>query len=126
MNPDVIRPRWFRIAVHSLRTATTVAALTLLVGFGAVSVISTPPASPPQHIGLASRPLDAMMEHNRCSFTGFGRDEIPEQAIIRTPQGENKLVSFDHGWAVFSGEAAGELVAVCLGPVRSARATAAR
>ena len=37
-------------------------------------------------------------------------------AIVRAPDGTTELVSFDEGWAVFLGEAAGELVAVCLGP----------
>lgn len=118
MTTDVPRPRWFRTAVQSIRTATTVAGLTLLVGLGAVNIIAEPPASPrpPEALGLSARPLDAMMARNRCSFTGFDQSVIPSKAIIRTPRGETQLVSFDHGWAVFSGEADGDLVAVCLGP----------
>ena len=115
---DLTAPsRWLRVAVHSFRTATTVAALTLLVGFGAISVVSPPPPSAPsQQLGMSSGPLDAMMQRNRCSFTGFDRSVIPSTAIVRRPDGATELVSFDRGWAVFSGEADGELVAVCLGP----------
>jgi len=110
-------PRWLQVGVHSVRTATTVAALTLLVGFGAVGVVASPqPSAPSTQLGLSMGPLDALMEHNRCSVTGFDRDVIPSTAIVRTPAGGTELVSFDRGWAVFSGEAAGELVAVCLGP----------
>ncbi len=110
--------RCSRMSLTSLRTATTVGALTTLVGFGAVSMMTPPqaPAGGADKVGLSSTPLDAMMERHRCSFTGFDREAVPSKAIVRTPEGETRLVSFDHGWAVFSGEAAGELVALCLGP----------
>ncbi|HWJ11659.1 MAG TPA: hypothetical protein VNS46_19925 [Nocardioides sp.] len=113
---------WLRVAVQSVRTATTVAGLTLLVGFGALSVVSEPtPTAPAERIGMSSGPLEDLMQSNRCSFTGFAPDVIPSKAIVRTPQGETELVSFDHGWDVFSGKVAGELVAVCLGPEAVAR-----
>lgn len=117
MSVSVTSPSWLRVSVQALRTATTVAALTLLVGFGAIGSTSTrPPADPARRIDMASGPLDAMMQQNRCSFTGFERDVVPSTAIVRAPDGTTELVSFDEGWAVFLGEAAGELVAVCLGP----------
>ncbi|WP_435771494.1 hypothetical protein [Nocardioides sp. SYSU DS0651] len=112
----VRRPQWFRAILTTLRTATTAAALTLLVALGAANVIAAPTPSPAEPVGLAAGPLTELMERNRCSLTGFDRGVVPDKAIIRTPQGEAKVVSFDHGWAVFSGEEAGELVAVCLGP----------
>lgn len=108
---------WLRVAVHSVRTATTVAALTLLVGFGALGVVSEPaPTTPAEGVGMSSGPLDHLMQANRCSVTGFDRDVIPSKAIVRTPEGDTELVSFQRGWDVFSGKVAGELVAVCLGP----------
>ncbi|MDQ6523002.1 hypothetical protein RB608_05295 [Nocardioides sp. LHD-245] len=117
MNDSVASLGWVRVAVHAVRTAITVAALTLLVGFGAISPSASPrPAGPTSHLDMSSGPLDAMMQANRCSVTGFDRSVIPRKAIVRTPGGTTKLVSFDRGWAVFSGEVAGELVAVCLGP----------
>jgi hypothetical protein len=113
-------PSWLRVAVHALRTATTVSALTLLVGYGAMSSVATPPpVDPARRIDMSSGPLDAMMRQNRCSFTGFDRDVIPSTAIVRAPGGATELVSFDRGWSVFLGEAPGELVAVCLGPTRA-------
>ncbi|WP_157537114.1 hypothetical protein [Nocardioides sp. Root190] len=113
-------PRWLRVAVQSVRTATTVGALTLLVGFGAVNMIAAPqPPASADRLGMSSGPLDAMMQQNRCSLTGFDRTVIPSTAIVRTPEGATELVSFDRGWAVFSGEVAGELVAVCLGPEKT-------
>ena len=125
MSASDVRPHWFRVAVTSLRTATTVAGLTLLLGLGALSVIAAPQQEQPEQLGLSARPLDQMMEHNRCSFTGFDRTVIPSKAVIRTPEGVTKVVSFYRGWAVFSGEAAGDLVAVCLGPEQSAATAAA-
>jgi hypothetical protein len=118
--------RWLWAALTSLRAATTVGALTTLVGFGTFGVVAAPPAPTggADQVGLSSTPLTAMMERNRCSVTGFDRDQIPSTAIVRTPQGEIRLVSFDQGWAVFSGEAAGELVAVCLGPEEAVQAPA--
>ncbi len=111
---------WLRVAVHSLRTATTVAGLTLLLGFGALGAVAEPtPAAPSESVGLSAGPLDDLMQHHRCSVTGFDRDVVPSQALVRTPEGETELVSFDRGWDVFSGEVAGELIAVCLGPKRS-------
>ncbi|MFC5729483.1 MULTISPECIES: hypothetical protein [Nocardioides] len=109
--------RWSRMSLTSLRTAITVGALTMLVGFAAVSLMTAPqaPVGGAEKVGLSSTPLNAMMERHRCSFTGFDREAVPSKAIVRTPEGETRLVSFDHGWAVFIGEAAGELVAVCLG-----------
>lgn len=117
MSVVVTAPTWLRVAVHATRTSTTVAALTLLVAFGGLgSVAMRPPTDPARRIDMSSGPLDSLMQENRCSPTGFDRDVIPSKAIIRTPDGATELVSFDRGWAVFLGEAAGELVAVCLGP----------
>jgi len=100
-----------------VRTATTVAALTLLVGFGAMGNVASPRLpEQPRQLDMSSGPLDAMIQHNRCSVTGFDRDVTPSKAIVRTPDGATELVSFDRGWAVFTGQIAGELVAVCLGP----------
>lgn len=109
-------PRWLRHAVQSVKTGTTVGALTLLAGFGALNMLAEPPASTSDRLDMSAGPLDEMMSVNRCSFTGFDQSVIPSKAIVRTPEGATEVVSFDRGWAVFSGEVAGQLVAVCLGP----------
>ncbi|WP_278258440.1 hypothetical protein [Nocardioides convexus] len=82
---------WIRVTVHSFRTATTVAGLTLLLGFGALGATTTPtPAAPSESVGLSAGPLDDLMQHNRCSVTGFDRTVVPSQAIVRTPEGETE------------------------------------
>ncbi|MBM9458628.1 hypothetical protein JK386_01800 [Nocardioides sp. zg-536] len=111
---------WFPRLVVCFRTATSVAGLILLVGLAAFDLISAPqPSSPRETLGMRSGPLVKMMEIERCSPTGFDRSVVPRKAIVRTPDGDTELVSFKRGWAVFSGAADGDLVAVCLG--RSAR-----
>ncbi len=112
---------WLRTAATSLRTALTAAALTLLVGLGAASVLSAP-QPPAENIGLSVQDAvtSRMMEWHHCSTTGFAPDVIPSTAVIRNEAGRVRLVSFDHGWAVFNDERPGELVAVCLGHPRAA------
>ncbi len=105
-----------RTVATSVRTATTAAALTLLVGLGAVSVLAAP-QPPADHLGLSGQDeaTSRVLERNRCSTTGFGPDVIPATAVIRYRSGHTKVVSFERGWAVFNNEQPGELVAVCLG-----------
>ncbi len=107
------------VATQAVRTAITIAALTLLVGLGSLTASPDPaPPTPSHQIDMTSGPLESLMQQNRCSVTGFDRSIIPSNAIVRTPDGLNEVVTFDRGWAVFRGQAPGELVAVCLGPVR--------
>ena len=115
-----VRVRWLRTAVTSIRTALTAGALTLLVGFGALSVLSAP-QPPAEHLGLSvqDEATSRILERNNCSTTGFGPDVIPASAVIRDAHGRTRLVSFDHGWAVFNNERPGELIAVCLGRPRA-------
>jgi hypothetical protein len=115
-----VRIHWLRTTVTSLRTALTAAALTLLVGFGAASVLSAP-QPPADHLGLSvtDEATSRLMERHQCSTTGFEPGVIPATAVIRDQVGRTRLVSFDRGWAVFNEERPGELVAVCLGRPRA-------
>ena len=93
----------------------TAAALTLLVGLGALSVISAP-QPPAERLGLSvqDEATSRLLERHHCSTTGFDPDVIPTTAVIRDDAGRTRVVSFDHGWAVFNNERPGVLVAVCL------------
>jgi hypothetical protein len=117
-----VRAHWLRTAVTSVRTALTAASLTLLVGLGAASVFSAPQPPSDDDIGLSvqDEATSRLMERNQCSTTGFDPDVIPATAVIRNQAGRTRLVSFEHGWAVFNDERPGELVAVCLGRPRAA------
>lgn len=114
---DAARHTWLRTAATSARTALTAAALTLLVGLGAASVISAP-EPPAEHLGLSGQDeaTNRLLERHNCSTTGFQPDVIPTSAVIRDAAGRTRIVTFDEGWAVFNNERPGELVAVCLGP----------
>jgi len=93
----------------------TAAALTLLVGLGALSVISAP-QPPAERLGLSvqDEATSRLLARHHCSTTGFDPEVIPTTAVIRDDAGRTRVVSFDHGWAVFNNERPGELVAVCL------------
>ena len=56
--------------------------------------------------------VETLIARHDCSRTGFGPDVIPGSAIVLR---DNKVshVSFDDGWATYTGEATGTLLAVC-------------
>lgn len=60
--------------------------------------------------------LDRLMADHRCSTSGFADGSIPAASILRTSEGELRVVSFARGWAAYEGDLPGELVAVCRGP----------
>lgn len=59
-----------------------------------------------------------MMMQYDCSTTGYPEGVSPRSSIVETVAGRYRLVSFDRGWAVHTGDAPGTLVAVCLGRAR--------
>lgn len=56
--------------------------------------------------------IETLMSRYQCSHTGFGPDIIPGSAIVLR---DNLVshVSFDDGWAAYTGAASGTLIAVC-------------
>ncbi|QYJ03004.1 hypothetical protein KUV85_11735 [Nocardioides panacisoli] len=102
--------------VTVLRRSLTVAALGMLVGFGGLSGLGVTTPDAPLDPLVALDPGEArLMAEHQCSATGFGDGMVPSQAILRQEDGTTELVSFDRGWASFTGDAPGTLVAVCLG-----------
>lgn len=102
-----------------VRQCLTAGALTLAVGVGALSVYAgdaTPPRAEP--FGLSGQDVPEAFERHRCTTTGFGTDVTPEEAVVRFADGRTKVVPFTRGWASFTGDKPGELVAVCLGRTR--------
>ena len=63
-----------------------------------------------EHAGRAERLLDA----HSCSTTGFGTEEQPLSAVIRSGSGALRFVDFDTGWRVYTERGRATLVAVCL------------
>ncbi len=61
-----------------------------------------------------SKAVHRVMRRHHCSTTGFGANAEPLTALIRTEQGRLRVVTFEEGWAVYTGNGPGALVAVCL------------
>ena len=87
-------------------------ALALALGLGATVTDRADQSSAPS-AGTTSDRVHRFMERYRCSETGFGADVVPRSALVHV-DGRMKRVSFDKGWAVFTGDQPGTLMAVCL------------
>lgn len=87
-------------------------ALALALGLG-VSVTDRAHQRSAPSTEIDSARVNRFMERYECSATGFGSDVIPRSALVHV-NGRMKRVSFDKGWAVFTGDAPGTLMAVCL------------
>lgn len=90
--------------VGAISFAAITAMGTTTEGMSAAQELSSPPA------GQAR--LDKLVARHDCSPTGFGPDVIPGSALVER-RDKIRHVSFDQGWAVFKGEKAGTLLAVC-------------
>ena len=94
------------------------------LGLVLIAVVSTLATSTPtraEHpsavrLDLDAKDLQQAMSEHRCSTTGFGESASPRSALVRR-DGVLGHVSFERAWSVFTGEAPGELLAVCLSKV---------
>lgn len=87
-------------------------AVALALGLGSPTMDRADSSSAQQQ-SYADARLERAMERHECSATGFGEDVIPRSALIQQ-EGEMERVSFDRGWAVYTGDEPGTLIAVCL------------
>ena len=85
--------------------------LALALGVGA-SVTDRADQSSAPSTEVADSRVNRFMDRYQCSETGFGPRVIPNSALIHV-EGRMKRVSFDRGWAVFTGDQPGVLMAVC-------------
>jgi hypothetical protein len=124
--------RALRVAVEVTKVVTAAAIVWLGVGPVLVEAqtVTADPAGPVRRTdpvgaagAVAGPRLDALMERHGCSSTGLGPDVIPGSALV-AHGGRVEHVSFDAGWAVFTGAAEGSLVAVCTATLPAAEALA--
>ena len=108
-------PLAVRIALNV--TKSTVLSVIVALSFGA---IGGPGLSRPSHETAAPvqtdphhQKIQALMARHDCSTTGFDAGVIPGSSLIRRDE-IVRYVTFDEGWAVFTGELPGSLIAVCL------------
>jgi hypothetical protein len=73
---------------------------------------TTTPATTPATGDRQQDRLAALMTEHDCSPTGFGAGVVPGSALVERHH-RVRHVSFDDGWAAFTGAAPGRLLAVC-------------
>ena len=111
-------PRTLRLAVEATKCSVV----------GVLAFIAVATASSSGEVGIAGADGDTtvraavpspqqarlarLMSRHRCSTTGFGPKVIPGSALVLRDQRVHH-VSFDDGWAVFTGDQPGTLLAVC-------------
>ena len=85
--------------------------LALALGLGASMTDSADQSAAPS-TEVSDTRVTRLMDRYACSETGFGSEVIPNSALVHL-NGKVKRVSFDKGWAVFTGDEPGTLMAVC-------------
>ncbi|MBS43634.1 MAG: hypothetical protein CMH83_10835 [Nocardioides sp.] len=114
--------RTARLVVEGVKALTVVAISAVAVSTAASGAATgTSAASAPEPATAASAlqaKVDRLMDQHTCSSTGFGPDVIPASALVLRAQRVTQ-VSFDDGWAVYTGDSPGTLLAVCRGALPS-------
>ena len=112
-------PLWVAIAVGTAKTLILLAVLAMAFGIVGGAATGAGDAGSarldravPEPLGFAPVVERAIRRHD-CSVVGFDAGVEPRSALVRH-HGRLRHVSFDAGWAVFTGERPGQLIAVCL------------
>jgi hypothetical protein len=86
-------------------------ALALALGVGATVTDRADQSAAPSS-EMSDTRVTRLMDRYACSETGFGSDVVPNSALVHLG-GKVTRVSFDKGWAIFTGDEPGTLMAVC-------------
>jgi hypothetical protein len=70
-------------------------------------------------VDQAGGPEARLMQKYDCSTIGYDDSVAPRSAIVRSPTGRLRVVSFARGWSVYTAHGPATLVAVCLEPPAS-------
>lgn len=111
-------PLWVAITVGAAKTLILLVVLAMSFGIvggastGADGAAARLDRAVPEPQAFAPVVEQAIRRHD-CSVVGFDAGVEPRSALVRH-QGRLRHVSFDDGWAVFTGQRPGQLVAVCL------------
>lgn len=101
------------VGVVKLAAASTIAIIAVSPALAATQEVVADQAPGPTASDVAAQTvLDALMTQHDCSVDGFGPDVIPGSALVERND-DIRHVSFDDGWAVYTGDAPGALLAVC-------------
>jgi hypothetical protein len=94
--------------------ARTLIAAVILVGLANLTTTAGVPG--PSAPSPSPAQLQLMKRYD-CSQDGFGDGSQPRSAIIRD-NGDLRVVSFDRGWQIYTGDRPHALVAICHAPPR--------
>ena len=115
-------PRRIALGLTIAKAASVGALLSVTTGaWMSASQTLEPPRPDLGRADAAVTLVERTMREHRCSTTGFGASVQPGGALVRSEAGQLRTVTFDEGWAVFTGERPGTLVAVCLDPPKAPR-----
>ena len=104
-------PPGLSLGLSLTKSALIGLSLALALGLGATVTDRAHQSAAPS-AEVSDTRVHRLMDRYQCSETGFGSDVIPDSALIYR-DGRVTRVSFDHGWAVFTGDEPGMLMAVC-------------
>lgn len=89
--------------------------LTTLAGFALLSVLTTPK---PQALATKEQSqLARMVRAHRCSPLEIDDHRRHPSAVVRTPSGKLRQVTYRVGWQMHQGVRKGTLLAVCSDPL---------
>lgn len=100
------------VGAAKLGTAAALAALAVAPTLSASPVVVDRAQGPTAVDTTARDRLAALMERHDCSAEGLEPGVIPGSALVERDD-RVRHVSFDDGWATFTGDAPGALLAVC-------------
>ena len=104
-------PRGALVGLSLAKALLTGLAMALALGLGATVTDRADPSAGPS-TEVSDTRVHRLMSRFQCSQDGFGSEVIPHSALIHL-DGRVRHVSFDRGWASFTGDAPGTLMAVC-------------
>jgi hypothetical protein len=118
--------RAVRLAVEATKVVVvcTISYLAVTPALVQAQNVTADQAAPTPADVAASERLSTLMDRHDCSATGLGADVIPGSALVERDD-RVQQVSFDDGWAVFTGDADGSLLAVCRGALDAPGSTRA-
>ena len=122
---ELVSDDWPRARRHGSRpngavwvTVTKVAVAVLLCAFVAIGLFrATVSTGAPPDQRSASEVYQQVIDghdHSRCAQ--YGADRQPgTRALVRTPAGKVRIVSFKQAWAIYTGDRPGAFLELCVG-----------
>ena len=109
-----VAPRPFWQAALGEATKRTLRSACLFVLVVLVLLAARPLLQPTSPAAVSETQIQRLSRLHGCSPDGLPPGVVPKRAIVRDDHNSTvRLGSFDEGWAMYTGQRAGTLVAVC-------------